>query len=215
MSNQYRKDPDALARLSPTQRRVTQGGGTEPAFRNEFWDSKDAGIYVDVVSGEPLFASVDKFDSRTGWPSFTRPIDAENVVERREGMFFLRRTEVRSAAGDSHLGHVFGDGPTATGGLRYCINSAALRFVPHSSLETEGYGAYMTLFSPNPLPPPAARPRRRSSPAAASGAPSSSCAVDPASCRPASATRAAAFRTRPTATTAATPRPSRSSSTRA
>jgi len=153
MSDQYRKDPEAVARLTSTQRRVTQGGGTEPAFRNEFWDSKDVGIYVDVVSGEPLFASVDKFDSRTGWPSFTRPIDADHVVEKREGLFF-KRTEVRSAAGDSHLGHVFGDGPTATGGLRYCINSAALRFVPHASLETEGYGAYMTLFSPESTPAP-------------------------------------------------------------
>ncbi|MBP1242547.1 methionine-S-sulfoxide reductase/methionine-R-sulfoxide reductase [Frigoribacterium sp. PvP120] len=146
--------PDALARLTPEQRRVTQGGGTEPAFRNEFWDSHEAGIYVDVVSGQPLFASVDKFDSRTGWPSFTRPIDAENVVERREGMFFARRTEVSSAGAGSHLGHVFPDGPTATGGLRYCINSAALRFVPLTALETEGYGSYMTLFSPESTPAP-------------------------------------------------------------
>jgi len=150
----YTPTPEAIARLTPEQRRVTQSGGTEPAFRNEFWDSHETGIYVDVVTGEPLFASVDKFDSRSGWPSFTRPIDPEHVVERREGMFFARRTEVSSAAGGSHLGHVFPDGPTAEGGLRYCINSAALRFVPLTALETEGYGSYMTLFSPESTPAP-------------------------------------------------------------
>jgi methionine-R-sulfoxide reductase/methionine-S-sulfoxide reductase len=142
----YRKDPGAVARLTPEQFRVTQRNGTEPAFRNEFWDAEDAGIYVDVVSGEPLFASVDKFDSRTGWPSFTRPIDGDNVALKRGRFLFAGRTEVRSTAGDSHLGHVFHDGPTAEGGLRYCINSAALRFVPLAELEDEGYGAYAGLF---------------------------------------------------------------------
>ena len=146
MSDNYRKDPEAIERLTPEQYRVTQKKGTEPAFRNEFWDNHEPGIYVDVVSGEPLFASVNKYDSRTGWPSFTVPIEPGNVVQRRDFSHLMLRTEVRSAHGDSHLGHVFPDGPAEAGGLRYCINSAALRFIPVSDLEREGYGEYRKLF---------------------------------------------------------------------
>jgi peptide-methionine (R)-S-oxide reductase len=148
MTNNYRKDPEAVSRLSPEQYHVTQKNGTEPAFSNEYWDNHEPGIYVDVVSGEPLFASVDKFDSRTGWPSFTVPIEPENVVEHRDFKLLIPRTEVRSAHGDSHLGHVFRDGPKDAGGLRYCINSASLRFVPLADLEREGYGDYRKLFEP-------------------------------------------------------------------
>ncbi|HEX3516905.1 MAG TPA: peptide-methionine (R)-S-oxide reductase MsrB [Trebonia sp.] len=148
MTNNYRKDPEAVSRLTPEQYQVTQKNGTEPAFRNEYWDNHQPGIYVDVVSGEPLFASVDKFDSRTGWPSFTVPIDRDNVVEHRDFSHLMLRTEVRSAHGDSHLGHVFRDGPREAGGLRYCINSASLRFIPLDDLEREGYGAYRKLFEP-------------------------------------------------------------------
>ena len=148
MADNYRKDPDAVSRLTPEQYRVTQKSGTEPPFRNEYWDNKEPGIYVDVVSGEPLFASVSKFDSHTGWPSFTAPIEPGNVVKRRDFRMLIPRTEVRSAHGDSHLGHVFHDGPREAGGLRYCINSAALRFVPAGDLEREGYGAYRKLFEP-------------------------------------------------------------------
>ena len=146
MSDNYRKDPEAISRLTPEQYRVTQKKGTEPAFRNEYWDNKEPGIYVDVVSGEPLFASVNKYDSRSGWPSFTVPIEPRNVVEKKDFGLGMIRTEVRSAHGDSHLGHVFPDGPADQGGLRYCINSAALRFIPLDDLEREGYGAYSKLF---------------------------------------------------------------------
>ena len=148
MSDNYRKDPDAIARLTPKQYRVTQQDSTEPAFSNEYWDNKEPGIYVDVVSGEPLFASVNKYDSHSGWPSFTVPIEPQNVVERQDTDLGMIRTEVRSTHGDSHLGHVFPDGPAEEGGLRYCINSAALRFIPLDDLEREGYGAYRKLFEP-------------------------------------------------------------------
>jgi peptide-methionine (R)-S-oxide reductase len=143
---EYQKDPDAVSRLSREQYRVTQQAGTEPAFSNEYWDNKEPGIYVDVVSGEPLFASVNKFDSGTGWPSFTVPIEPKNVVEIRDSTLGMVRTEVRSAHGDSHLGHVFDDGPVEAGGLRYCMNSAALRFIPLGDLDREGYGEYRKLF---------------------------------------------------------------------
>jgi peptide-methionine (R)-S-oxide reductase len=136
----------AIAKLTPRQRAVTQDAATEPAFNNEFWDNKEAGIYVDIVSGEPLFASTKKFDSGCGWPSFTVPLESGNVVEKVDGGHGMIRTEVRSTHGDSHLGHVFNDGPVAEGGLRYCINSASLRFVPYKDLEAEGYGEYITLF---------------------------------------------------------------------
>ena len=147
MSNEYRRTPEALSRLTDAQYRVTQEDGTEPAFRNEYWDNHEPGIYVDVVSGQPLFSSVDKYDSGTGWPSFTRPIEPDAVATRTDWKLLMPRTEVRSSGADSHLGHVFRDGPRQAGGLRYCMNSAALRFVPASSLEDEGYGAYRHLFT--------------------------------------------------------------------
>ena len=148
MSDTYHKDPQAISQLTPEQYRVTQKKGTEPAFRNEYWDNSEPGIYVDVVSGEPLFASVNKYGSHSGWPSFTVPIEPGNVVERRDFSHLMLRTEVRSAHGGSHLGHLFRDGPKEAGGLRYCINSAALRFIPVADLEREGFGAYTELFEP-------------------------------------------------------------------
>jgi len=139
------KHPDLRSKLTPLQYEVTQCSATEPPFRNEFWNHHEPGIYVDVVSGEPLFASTDKFDSGTGWPSFTRPIEPANVSEHEDRTLGMRRVEVRSTSGGSHLGHVFPDGP-GPDGLRYCINSAALRFIPVERLEAEGYGEYKKLF---------------------------------------------------------------------
>lgn len=140
---QYSKNPDTIARLTPEQYRVTQQSGTEPPGTGEYLDNREPGIYVDVVSGEPLFASSDKFDAGCGWPSFTKPIEPANIAELRDTSHGMIRTEVRSSHGDSHLGHVFPDGPRDRGGLRYCINSAALRFIPRERMEAEGYGDYL------------------------------------------------------------------------
>lgn len=147
MHPDYRATPEAIARLTDMQRKVTQNDGTEPAFRNEYHDNKAAGLYVDVVSGQPLFSSTDKYDSGTGWPSFTKPLEPNAVTTKTDRGLFLSRTEVRSSGADSHLGHVFDDGPRAAGGLRYCMNSAALRFVPLDQLEAEGYGEFLPLFT--------------------------------------------------------------------
>ncbi len=144
---QYRKTEAALSCLTPEQYRVTQEARTERPFANAFWNAKEPGLYVDVVSGEPLFASTDKFDSGTGWPSFTKPVDKAHVVEHSDVSYGMVRTEVRSAEGDSHLGHVFPDGPREAGGLRYCINSASLRFVPAAELDAQGYGQWTHLFA--------------------------------------------------------------------
>jgi peptide-methionine (R)-S-oxide reductase len=146
VSHDYRKTPEALSRLTDRQFRVTQKDGTEPAFQNEYWNNHEPGIYVDVVSGQPLFSSTDKYDSGTGWPSFTKPIVAHAVRSETDRSFGMTRTEVRSTGADSHLGHLFNDGPADAGGQRYCMNSAALRFVPVSELEAQGYGEYNSLF---------------------------------------------------------------------
>ncbi len=139
-------EAEIRAKLTPLQYKVTQEDGTERAFENEYWDNKEEGIYVDLVSGEPLYSSTDKYKSGTGWPSFTKPLVKENIVEREDRGFLFKRIEIRSKKADSHLGHVFKDGPKDKGGLRYCMNSAALRFVPKDKMESEGYGEFLNLF---------------------------------------------------------------------
>lgn len=139
-------DSELKQKLTPLQYQVTQHGGTERPFANEYWDNHREGIYVDVVTGEPLFSSTDKYDSGTGWPSFTKPIDGGNLKEKTDRSLFMKRTEIRSSQGDSHVGHVFDDGPADKGGLRYCTNSAALRFVPREDMAKQGYGKFLVLF---------------------------------------------------------------------
>ncbi|MGQ0527189.1 MAG: peptide-methionine (R)-S-oxide reductase MsrB [Alphaproteobacteria bacterium] len=142
----YNKTQESVSKLTEIQKYVTQHDGTEEPFNNAYWDNHEDGIYVDVVSGAPLFSSLDKYDSGTGWPSFSKPIDKDVTVEKTDEKLFMKRTEVRSQHGDSHLGHVFEDGPKDKGGLRYCMNSASLRFIPKDKLEAEGYGEYAKLF---------------------------------------------------------------------
>ncbi len=146
MTNKYKKTKEAVERLDEMQFNVTQQCGTEPAFKNEFWDHKEEGLYVDIVSGEPLFSSIDKYNSHSGWPSFTKPVQNDHVTEHQDSSHGMLRTEVKSRHGGSHLGHVFPDGPRDKGGMRYCINSASLRFVPKDKLEEEGYGDFLYLF---------------------------------------------------------------------
>ena len=161
----YKKNPEVISKLSPEQYRVTQQSGTERAGTGEYLDNKEPGIYVDIVSGEPLFASADKFESGCGWPSFTKPIERANVTELRDTTYGMTRTEVRSAHGDSHLGHVFPDGPRDRGGLRYCINSASLRFIPVDKMEAAGYGAQLAPFIKAGLYKSKAAPASTNSPA--------------------------------------------------
>lgn len=150
MSHKYGKTEASVKGLTKTQYHVTQEDGTEPAFRNAYHDNHEPGIYVDIVSGQPLFSSTDKYDSGTGWPSFTKPIDPDAVTTRTDRKLWMARTEARSSGADSHLGHVFPDGPAEEGGLRYCMNSAALRFIPVDRLEEEGYGEYLKIFHRKP-----------------------------------------------------------------
>ena len=152
MAKTYERTPEAIARLTARQRAVTQQDVTEPPFENEFWNQKEPGIYVDVVSGEPLFASLNKYDSSSGWPSFTIPLEPDNLREVTDSSHGITRTEVRSVHGNSHLGHLFDDGPPEQGGMRYCINSASLRFIAVGDLEAEGYGQYVVLFSRSATP---------------------------------------------------------------
>lgn len=146
MTKTYQKDSSAIEQLDEQQYHVTQQCGTEPPFDNAFWDNKETGLYVDVISGEPLFSSVDKFDSQSGWPSFTQPVEHQHIIEHEDTTLGMMRTEVRSKHADSHLGHVFPDGPMDKGGLRYCINSASLRFIPKDELAQQGYEEYLPLF---------------------------------------------------------------------